>query len=791
MDEKQLNDMLSTLKAPAPNEERRKAAFSAAMAAFDTNSELLGQGDDDSDRLTDRNNKTVRRSLMQRSHRVSGLAGGVALCALVAVLGMPFFTHQVDDIINISAMNGAGTDLKNKVGTGYEDEVYKKAIMAENAAKAREAAARGGSAIPVPIAPAQNEQLSVPPSSVAVQSGSNYTTGTLTPGTDQLGEWRQKAEARRLNLESETAPAEADASIAQTVEKGQLADDRKEESRSVPQKTEAKKAKDSDRADKLARAANKPAGAPSSEMAYPVEQPKASRAYSTEAEQAAIAPRDRLVVMPEPRPAPYTPPYYQQQNGSESFPDYVDNTVKATSAEPVSTFSIDVDTASYAFVRRSINQGQLPPKGSVRLEELINYFPYTYELPAKGEDPFKPTIAVYKTPWNAEHKLVHIGIKGYDLTDKPKSNMVFLIDTSGSMNSPDKLPLVISSFKLMLDGLNPDDTIGIVTYAGSSGVALEPTKVSNRSKIMAALNNLSSGGSTAGAAGIEAAYGLARDGFVKEGNNRVILATDGDFNVGISNPDELKNFIAKKRTEGVFLSVLGFGRGNYQDATMQALAQNGNGNASYIDNLSEARKVLVQEAGSTLFTIAKDVKIQVEFNPAIVQEYRLIGYETRHLNREDFNNDKIDAGEIGAGHTVTAIYEITPVGATPVTDNLRYGAKEIALAKDDRADKSEFGNEIAFLKMRYKRPDSDTSTLMTRPITSSDEKDLAELPDDLRFAASVAGFGQLLRDSQYTNSLTWDQVIDMATKAKGKDEFGYRAEFINLLRLAKSESGQK
>ena len=780
MDEKQLNDMLSTLKAPAPNEERRKAAFSAAMAAFDTNSELLGQGDDDSDRLTDRNNKTVRRSLMQRSHRVSGLAGGVALCALVAVLGMPFFTHQVDEIVNNSSMMGAGSDLKNKVGTGYEDEVYKKAIMAENAAKAKEAAARGGSAMPVPIAPGQNEQLSVPPA----QTTTSFTTGALTPAApvpDQLGEWRQKAEARRLNLESEMAPPEADdasASQLQPMEKGQLADGRTEQSRSVPQKTEAKKAKDS-RADKLARVANKPAGAPASEAVAP------SPTFRD-----MEAPRDRAIVMPEPRPAPYTPPYYQEGN-SESFPDFVDNPVKSTTAEPVSTFSIDVDTASYAFVRRSINQGQLPPKGSVRLEELINYFPYTYELPAKGEDPFKPTIAVYKTPWNAEHKLVHIGIKGYDLTDKPKSNMVFLIDTSGSMNSPDKLPLVISSFKLMLDGLNPDDTIGIVTYAGSSGVTLEPTKVSNRSKIMAALNNLSSGGSTAGAAGIEAAYGLARDGFVKEGNNRVILATDGDFNVGISNPDELKNFIAKKRSEGVFLSVLGFGRGNYQDATMQALAQNGNGNASYIDNLSEARKVLVQEAGSTLFTIAKDVKIQVEFNPAIVQEYRLIGYETRHLNREDFNNDKIDAGEIGAGHTVTAIYEITPVGATPVTDNLRYGAKEMALAKDDRADKSEFGNEIAFLKMRYKRPDSDTSTLMTRPITSSDEKDFAELPDDLRFAASVAGFGQLLRDSQYTNSLTWDQVIDMATKAKGKDEFGYRAEFINLLRLAKSESGQK
>lgn len=763
MDEKQLNDMLSTLKAPAPNETRRREAMDAAMAAFDKNSELLGQGDDDSDRLTDRNNKTVRRSLMQRSHRVSGLAGGVALCALVAVLGMPFFTQQVEQINN-SALTGAGSDLKPKVGQGFEDEAFRKALEAENASKLKESQLRGGSSMPVPIAGSQQQQLSVPP----VQS---------TPAGDPLAEWRQKAQARRLSLGSETAPAEADsASSAQSLEKGQLAGGRAEQSRSVPQKEEAKK-RDM-RADKLARVANKAAG-----NAVPAPS-------TTFRDMEAAAPRDRMIVMPEPRPVPYQQPYHNEGN-SESFPDFVDNPVKSTSAEPVSTFSIDVDTASYAFVRRSINQGQLPPKGAVRLEELINYFPYSYELPAKNEDPFKPTIAVYKTPWNAEHKFVHIGIKGYDLTDKPKSNMVFLIDTSGSMNSPDKLPLVVSSFKLMLDNLNPDDTIGIVTYAGSSGVVLEPTKVSNRAKIMEALNNLSSGGSTAGAAGIEAAYDLAREGFVKEGNNRVILATDGDFNVGISNPDELKNFIAKKRSEGVFLSVLGFGRGNYQDATMQALAQNGNGNASYIDNLSEARKVLVQEAGSTLFTIAKDVKIQVEFNPALVQEYRLIGHETRHLNREDFNNDKIDAGEIGAGHTVTAIYEITPVGATPVADNLRYGAKEMALAKDDRADKSEFSNEIAFLKMRYKRPDSDTSTLMTRPITSSDEKDFAELSDDIRFAASVAGFGQLLRDSQYTNSLTWDQVIEMAVSAKGKDEFGYRAEFINLLRLAKSESGQK
>ncbi|MDF3023643.1 MAG: magnesium chelatase subunit, partial [Alphaproteobacteria bacterium] len=420
MDEKQLNDMLSTVKAPAPNDNSRKAAISAAMAAFDKNSELLGQGDDDSDRLTDRNNKTVRRSLMQRSHRVSGLAGGVALCALVAVLGMPFFTHQAEEISNFSRITGAGTDLKNKVGTGYEDQVYKKAIEAENAAKAKEAMARGSSAMPVPIAPSQNEQLSVPPMAAPTAS-------------DPLAEWRQKAESRRLSLESETAPPEADDASG----KSQLASGRVEQSRSVPQKMEAKKAKDGSRDDMASRAK------PAAEIVAP--------------SVSAPAPRDRLVVVPEPRPVPYQQPYYNEGN-SESFPDFVDNPVKSTAAEPVSTFSIDVDTASYAFVRRSINQGQLPPKGSVRLEELINYFPYSYELPAKNEDPFKPTIAVYKTPWNAEHKLVHIGIKGYDLTDKPKSNMVFLIDTSGSMNSPDKLPLVISSFKLMLDNLNPDDT---------------------------------------------------------------------------------------------------------------------------------------------------------------------------------------------------------------------------------------------------------------------------------------------------------------------------------------------
>ncbi len=479
-------------------------------------------------------------------------------------------------------------------------------------------------------------------------------------------------------------------------------------------------------------------------------------------------------------------PYYQDQ-GRDAHPGYADNPVKKTSAEPVSTFSTDVDTASYSFVRRSLEQGVMPAKDSVRVEEMINYFPYNYEVPKDLRDPFKPTVAVYQSPWNADKKLLHIGIKGYELPYRPASNLVFLIDTSGSMNSPDKLPLLISSFKLLLDTLNENDTVSIVTHAGSAGVALEPTRASDRRRIKSVLDSLASGGSTAGGQGIEAAYRLAKESYVKEGNNRVILATDGDFNVGISDPNALKNFIAEKRADGIFLSVLGFGQGNYQDATMQALAQNGNGNAAYIDSLNEARKVMSEESGKTLFTIAKDVKIQVEFNPNLVRDYRLIGYETRHLEREDFDDDKIDAGEIGAGHTVTAIYEITPTGA-PVTSELRYKQPEGEAVKPAE-DASTFGSEIAFLKLRYKQPDGDKSILMTRPITGEDEKPFAALSDDLRFAASVAGFGQLLRGGRDTGNLDWDKLISMAKNARGDDAEGYRAEFVNLVKLAKT--GQK
>jgi Ca-activated chloride channel family protein len=479
----------------------------------------------------------------------------------------------------------------------------------------------------------------------------------------------------------------------------------------------------------------------------------------------------------------YIAPSYQDM-GRDKSPAYADNPVKKTSAEPVSTFSIDVDTASYSFLRKTLEQGRLPEKDSVRVEELINYFPYNYDVPKDVQDPFKPTVAVYQSPWNVDKKLLHIGIKGYELPHRPASNLVFLIDTSGSMNSPDKLPLLVRSFKLLLDTLGDNDTVSIVTYAGSAGVALEPTRASDKSRIKSVLDSLYSGGSTAGGAGIQAAYRLAKESFIKEGNNRVILATDGDFNVGISDAGALKNFIAEKRDDGIFLSVLGFGQGNYQDATMQALAQNGNGNAAYIDSLNEARKVLSEESGSTLFTIAKDVKIQVEFNPNLVRDYRLIGYETRHLEREDFDNDKIDAGEIGAGHTVTAIYEITPAGA-PVTSELRYKQAETETVKPSD-DASTFNNEIAFLKLRYKQPDGDKSILMTRPITGEDEKPFAALSNDVRFAASVAGFGQLLRGGRDTGSLDWDKVIGMAQNARGDDPFGYRVEFVNLVKLAKN-----
>lgn len=466
-----------------------------------------------------------------------------------------------------------------------------------------------------------------------------------------------------------------------------------------------------------------------------------------------------------------------------SHPDQ--NSVKLVKEQPVSTFSIDIDTASYSFVRRQLNRGVLPSEDAVHVEEMINYFDYQYPLPSSRKGPFSTQVNVIDSPWHQGNKLVHIGIKGYDIEKnvQPDSNLVFLVDVSGSMDAPDKLPLVKQSVGLLLESLKPTDTVAIVVYAGAAGAVLEPTKVEDKTKILAALEQLQAGGSTAGAQGLALAYQLAERNFKKGSVNRIILATDGDFNVGITHDESLEDFVARKRQTGIYLSVFGFGEGNYQDALMQTLAQNGNGVAAYIDTLSEAQKILINEATSALFPIANDVKIQVEFNPATVAEYRLIGYETRTLNREDFNNDKVDAGDFGAGHTVTAIYEITPVDAKGrLIDASRY--------RPDLQAKTN-NHELGFLKLRYKLPDEIRSHLISTPITessgarelTSDEK---KLQAEIGFSVSVAGFGQLLRGGKYTGSWTYDEVIDMAQKNKGDDLYGYRTEFVQLVRKAKT-----
>jgi Ca-activated chloride channel family protein len=479
-------------------------------------------------------------------------------------------------------------------------------------------------------------------------------------------------------------------------------------------------------------------------------------------------------------PAPMDGAVANTVPSGDAFTSFVESPVKIVKNEPVSTFSIDVDTAAYSYVRRALTDGWVPEPDAVRIEELINYFDYAYPAPTDATTPFKPTVSVYPTPWNGKTEIVQIGIKGYvaPVAEDKASNLVFLIDTSGSMDEPDKLPLLKRAFALLVGQLGANDTISIVTYAGSAGVVLEPTRATEKAKIIGALDNLAAGGSTAGAEGIELAYRLAEQNKVTDGVNRVILATDGDFNVGIDDPEDLKTFIKAKRDNGVFLSVLGFGQGNLGDDTMQALAQNGNGNASYIDSFKEAQKVLVEDAGGTLDTIAKDVKIQVEFNPAVVSEYRLIGYETRALNREDFNNDKVDAGDIGAGTTVTALYEITPVGSgAELNDPLRYGDAETTAAGN--------GTEIGFLKMRYKLPDGTTSKLIELPIGADlVVKDLSSASEDSRFASAVAAFAQKLKGSNY-GEMSWDEIRVLAQGARGADDKGYRAEFMQLIDMAK------
>ncbi|MGR3291261.1 MAG: vWA domain-containing protein [Paracoccaceae bacterium] len=493
------------------------------------------------------------------------------------------------------------------------------------------------------------------------------------------------------------------------------------------------------------------------------------------------------LVAPSSAPLPKRESIVLEEPDTEVFSNAPAASLKITSQDPVSTFSIDVDTASYAVVRSSLMAGFLPPVDAVRIEEMINYFPYDYAAPAAGDAPFSQNVSVMETPWNPETQLVHIALQGRmpALEDRPPLNLVFLIDTSGSMQAPNKLPLLKQSFRLMLGQLRPSDQVAIVTYAGSVGQVLEPTAASERSTILAALENLHAGGSTAGQAGLQQAYAVAEAMAEDNEVTRIILATDGDFNVGISDPDALIDFIATKRDTGTYLSVLGFGRGNLDDATMQALAQNGNGIAAYIDTLNEAQKVLVDQLSGALFPIAGDVKVQVEFNPAVVAEYRLIGYETRALAREDFNNDKVDAGDIGAGHSVTAIYEITPVGSDAVlNDPLRYGGTP---AISDPSD------ELGFLRLRYKNPGETKSHLIETPIPNYNvelDDEIDRLGTDADFAVAIAGFGQLLRGSDYLGDWSWQNAIDLANGALGPDPFGYRREAVSLMRLAQSLSDQ-
>ena len=481
---------------------------------------------------------------------------------------------------------------------------------------------------------------------------------------------------------------------------------------------------------------------------------------------------------------PHSQPIFNDMTtDNEKYSQVKANPIHQVSQQPVSTFSIDVDTASYSNVRRLLNQGALPQHDAVRVEELINYFSYDY---ASQDFDAKQSFSIYSevgpSPFNNDKQLVHIGIQGKDIlkAERPASNLVFLIDVSGSMNRANKIGLLKNALKMLTKQLNDQDKVAIVVYAGAAGTVLEPTSGDNNQAIVDALSKLSAGGSTNGGAGIEAAYALARASFIKGGINRVILATDGDFNVGTTNQQVLKQLIEKQRKSGIALSVLGFGSGNYNDALMQELAQNGDGNAYYIDTLNEARKVLVEELSSTLMIIAKDVKIQIEFNPELVSEYRLIGYETRALKRQDFNNDKVDAGDIGAGHTVTALYEISLVGSkNQALDPLRYSSTKAKNSIDKKT------GELAYLRLRYKKPGEDKSQLIEQAIKLSDLKTIIEsTSDNFKFSAAVAGFGQLLTGGENLTIMDIDQVISLAQQSKGDDQHGYRGEFINMVKLA-------
>lgn len=487
----------------------------------------------------------------------------------------------------------------------------------------------------------------------------------------------------------------------------------------------------------------------------------------------------RIATMPYPMP--YPSPSYAP--GAERFPDAQANRAVLVEEQPVSTFSSDVDTASYAYVRRQLSAGRMPPPAAVRVEEMVNYFPYAYAAPNKASQPFALTTAIMPSPWNADNQLLHVAVRGYDLqrAERPPMNVVLLVDVSGSMAPQDRLPLLKQGFRLFAQGLREQDRVAIVTYANGTTVALEPTTGSDKQKIIDAIDALQAAGGTAGRDGLERAYAMAQRHFDAKAVNRVILATDGDFNIGVRDPRQLETFIVDKRKSGVYLSIFGVGDGNLNDALIQRLTQSGNGNAAYIDSLLEARKALQGELGSTMFPIANDVKMQVEFNPARVAAYRLIGYETRMLARQDFKDDKVDAGDMGAGHTVTAIYEITPAaGAAKLVDPLRYGTgkKPAPAGKND---------ELAFVRVRYKLPGESKSRLAEQPVRpATAHATLAAAPADQRFAVAVAAFGQRLRGEPQVSDYSYADIATLANDARGADPDGYRAEFVKLVRMAES-----
>ena len=479
-----------------------------------------------------------------------------------------------------------------------------------------------------------------------------------------------------------------------------------------------------------------------------------------------------------PSEAPYPASHFSPFN-TEEYDRIYENIFLDTLKNPLSTFSIDVDTASYANIRRFINNNQYPYKDAVRIEEMINYFAYDYPLPTK-KHPFEIYTEISDCPWNPDHRLIHIGLQGKRLesSELPASNLVFLLDVSGSMEPDNKLPLLKKAFKLLIHELGEKDRVSIVVYAGAAGLVLPSTPANQKDKILAALDRLSAGGSTAGGAGIQLAYKVAWENFIPDGNNRIILATDGDFNIGVSSTSELVRMIEEKRKKGIFLTILGFGMGNYKDGRMEQIADKGNGNYHYIDNLLEAKKVFVNDMRGTLFTIAKDVKIQVEFNPAKVKAYRLIGYENRLLKKEDFDDDTKDAGELGAGHTVTALYEVIPFGSeeeVPVVGDLRYQVVKI----DPKAYKSK---EILTVKLRYKQPDGEKSQLIEMPLADKNIA-IAKASETFKFSAAVAEFGMLLRDSEFKGQSSYDNVLELAKQGKGPDTFGYRTEFIKLVEM--------